>query len=63
MLTVEYSPRGCEGHNCSQRVMVLNGEQHFQAIRPSVSRWRGKVPGTSSTHVTGGRTSGVVGMQ
>ena len=36
MLTVEYSPRGYEGHNCSQRVTVLNGEQHFQAMRPRV---------------------------
>ena len=78
MLTVEYSPRGYEGHNCSQRlmvlngeqhfpamrpgVMVLNGEQHFQAMRPSVSRRGGQSPRYRETHGTGGRTSGILGM-
>ena len=42
--------------------MVLNGEQHFQAMRPSVSRRGGQSPKYRETHGTGGRTSGIVGM-
>ena len=53
MLTVEYSPRGYDGHNCPQRVMV-NGEQDFQAMRPSDSRWGGQSPRYRETHGTGG---------
>ena len=42
--------------------MVLNGEQHFQAMRRSVSRRGGQSPRYRETHGTGGRTSGIVGM-
>ena len=50
--------KGGGRHNCSQRVMVP--WRHFQAMRPSVSRWGAQSP--RYREHAGGRTSGTVGM-
>ena len=73
MLTVEDRPQGYGGTGpwCRGGISIPSHETQRLApgrAKSKVPRVRasrageGKVPGTASTHVTGGRTSGIVGM-
>ena len=70
---VEYSPKGYWAPELLTKVVVLNGEQHFQAMRPRVmvlneeQHFQAMRPSisrrTASMHGAGVRTSGIVGCR